>query len=171
MSLFNIIFGKKKENTSSIARDRLQILVNKDKSANPIFDVIEEEIIEAIKKYVKIDPEKVSTNIEKEIDIMHVNAEIAKKMKKSDNKTLISRLFGDKKENTGSIAKERLQIIVSKDFGSPKFSKELEYDIADIVKRYGKDDPSNIDISFDFDDDGIEFLELNISLPDNINNF
>lgn len=78
MGLFDNLFNKKNNRSAMIAKERLQIIVKKDKESNPIFNIIEDEIIEAIKKYIRIDPSKVSTNIEEEIDIMHVNAELEK---------------------------------------------------------------------------------------------
>lgn len=167
MGLFDNLFNKKNNRSAMIAKERLQIIVKKDKESNPIFNIIEDEIIEAIKKYIRIDPNKVSTNIEEEIDIMHVNAELEKKIVLEDS--FLSKFF--KKKNSASIAKERLQIIISRESGSPKFSKELEKDIKVIVMKYVKNNPSNIEISFDFDEEGSEFLELNISLPDSISKY
>ena len=111
---------------------------------------------------------KVSTNVEESIDILHMNAEVekAKNNEKEDDTSIFSKLFKKKNNNAASIAKERLQIIVRKDSGSPKFSKDLEGDVKNIVMRHIKNNPSNVDISFEFDDDGKEYLELDVTLPD-----
>jgi cell division topological specificity factor len=170
MSFLKSLFNSKTKESASIAKERLQIVIKKDNGNNPILNVIEDDIIDAIKKYIAIDPMKVSTNVEEHIDIMHVNAEVEdKKVEPKADSSIISRFF-KKKNNAASIAKERLQIIVRKDQGVPKFGKALEQDIKDIIMRYVKNNPSNIGINFDFDDDGKEFLELDITLPESFKN-
>lgn len=171
MSLFQSLFGKKEKKSASIAKERLQIVIKKDNGNNPLLNVIEDDIVEAIKKYVSIDPLKVSTNVEENIDILHMNAEVEKpnNSDKDDETSIFSKLFKKKKNNNAAIAKERLQIIIRKDSGSPKFSKDLEIDVKNIVMKHIKNNPSNVDISFDFDDNGKEYLELDVTLPDNYN--
>lgn len=170
MKLFKSLFNSKNKESASIAKERLQIVIKKDNGNNPLLNVIEDDIIEAIKKYISIDPMKVSTNVE-DIDILHVNAEVedAKKSDIKNDSSIMSRFF-KKKNNAASIAKERLQIIVRKDQGIPKFGKELEKDIKEIIMRHVRNNPSNIGISFDFDDDGKEFLELDVTLPESFKN-
>ncbi len=167
--MFKNLFGNKNKQSASIAKERLQIVIRKDNTDNPLLNVIEDDIVEAIKKYITIDPMKVSTNVE-DIDILHMNAEVEQK-NREDKKDIsfVSRFF-NRKNNAASIAKERLQIIVRKDQGSPKFGKHLEKDIKDIVLRHARNNPSSVEINFEFDEDGKEVLELDVALPDSFRN-
>ncbi len=69
--MFKNLFGNKNKQSASIAKERLQIVIRKDNTDNPLLNVIEDDIVEAIKKYITIDPMKVSTNVE-DIDILHM---------------------------------------------------------------------------------------------------
>lgn len=170
MDIFGF-FKKDKKESASIAKQRLQVVIAKDQNSNPLLNVIEDDVIDAIKKYVNINPNNVETKLNEEeaIDILRVNAELEEKKPTEESSSLLDVLFSRKKKSA-SIAKERLQIIIARDSNAPDFSDKLEKDIKGIVKKYTRISPDNISIVLDYDSDGIEFLELNITLPDEITN-
>ena len=66
MSLFNYL--KKRNSTASVAKERLQIIISHERSQRNAPDFIpklQEEILEVIAKYVPINRQKVSVNIER----------------------------------------------------------------------------------------------------------
>lgn len=75
-------------------------------------------------------------------------------------------LFRTKQSNSASIAKERLQIIVSHERrrpSTPDFLPRLQQDILEVVRKYIHIDEDQIKLSVDKIGD-CEILELNISL-------
>lgn len=80
--------------------------------------------------------------------------------------------FRPKKQNSASVAKERLQIIVaerrSHDDPAPTYLPQLKEDILAVIAKYVAIDPSMVELSFDQKDDDISVLELNVKLPDDI---
>jgi len=66
MSLFNYL--KKRNSTASVAKERLQIIISHERSQRNAPDFIpklQEEILEVIAKYVPINRQKVSVNVER----------------------------------------------------------------------------------------------------------
>ncbi len=66
MSLFNYL--KKRNSTASVAKERLQIIISHERSQRNTPDFIpklQEEILEVIAKYVPINRQKVSVNVER----------------------------------------------------------------------------------------------------------
>ncbi len=77
-------------------------------------------------------------------------------------------LFRSKRPRTASIAKERLQIIVSHERrrpSTPDFLPRLQQDILEVVRKYIHIDEDQIKLSLDRKND-CEVLELNISLAE-----
>ena len=75
-------------------------------------------------------------------------------------------LFRSKRPSSASIAKERLQIIVSHErrrASTPDFLPRLQQDILEVVRKYIQIDEDQIKLSVDRKGD-CEILELNISL-------
>ncbi|EKD37155.1 MAG: cell division topological specificity factor protein [uncultured bacterium] len=75
-------------------------------------------------------------------------------------------LFRSKQPSSASIAKERLQIIVSHERrrpSTPDFLPRLQQDILEVVRKYIHIDEDQIKLSVDRKGD-CEILELNISL-------
>jgi len=75
-------------------------------------------------------------------------------------------LFRSKQPSSASIAKERLQIIVSHERrrpSTPDFLPRLQQDILEVVRKYIHIDEDQIRLSVDKKGD-CEVLELNISL-------
>lgn len=76
--------------------------------------------------------------------------------------------FRSKKPSSASVAKERLQIIVSHErrrSSTPDFLPQLQKDIVEVVRKYIHIDENRIKLSVDRRGD-CEVLELNISLND-----
>jgi cell division topological specificity factor len=76
--------------------------------------------------------------------------------------------FRSKRPSTASIAKERLQIIVSHERrrpSTPDYLPRLQKDIIEVVRKYIKINENQIKLSVDRKGD-YEVLELNISLSD-----
>lgn len=77
-------------------------------------------------------------------------------------------VFGTKKQNSASIAKERLQIIVAHErrhSSSPDFLPQLQQDILKVVRKYVQVSEDQITLNVDRQDDS-EILEVNILLSD-----
>lgn len=66
MSIFSYL--RRRNNTSSIAKERLQIIISHERSqrnASDYLPKLQEEIIAVIAKYVSIDRDKVVVNLER----------------------------------------------------------------------------------------------------------
>lgn len=78
-------------------------------------------------------------------------------------------LFRPKKNQTASLAKERLQIIVAErrslDDPAPRYLDQLKRDILKVISKYVEVELDMVQVSFEHKDD-LSLLELNIKLPD-----
>ena len=78
MSLLNFIFGEKPK-SSSIARERLQLIIARERgngsSAPDFLPKLHEELIKVISKYVQIDTDGVKFNVQKQgnLEVLEVN--------------------------------------------------------------------------------------------------
>lgn len=73
------------------------------------------------------------------------------------------------RKQTASVAKERLQIIVTQQRsrrGQPDYLPMLERELLEVVRRYVNVDSDAINISLDSEDE-YSVLELNVTLPRN----
>lgn len=83
----------------------------------------------------------------------------------------ITKYFRDRKERQGSasVAKERLQIIVSHERaergGGPDYLPMLREELLQVVRRYVTVDPDAVRVEVERDGSH-EVLELNITLPE-----
>ena len=76
--------------------------------------------------------------------------------------------FKISKENSASLAKERLQILIAHERSSqnqPSYLPELQKELLDVIRKYINVGQDAISVSFEQDEDQ-ETLELNIVLPD-----
>jgi len=76
--------------------------------------------------------------------------------------------FARKKNNTASIAKERLQVIVAherRQNKQPEYLAALQKDIMEVIKKYVDIDIENIEVQLD-NHGNFSVLELNVTLPD-----
>lgn len=75
MSLLDYFKTKKKSSTASTAKERLQIIVahqRGERDAPDYFPQMKQEIIDVIRKYVKIDTDQVSVQIDQNDDKLSV---------------------------------------------------------------------------------------------------
>lgn len=75
MSLLDYFKSSKKPATAATAKERLQIIVahqRGERDAPDYFPQMKQEIIEVIKKYVHIDPEQVTVQLDKNDDKLSV---------------------------------------------------------------------------------------------------
>lgn len=73
-----------------------------------------------------------------------------------------------RRSNSAAVAKERLQIILSRervDHSGPDFLPELKKDLLDVVAKYVKIDMDQVTVNLDKDGD-TEILELNVILAE-----
>lgn len=66
MSLLN--YFRKRNNTASVAKERLQIIISHERSQRNTPDYLpklQEEILAVIEKYIRIDRDRVSVNLER----------------------------------------------------------------------------------------------------------
>lgn len=75
--------------------------------------------------------------------------------------------FKQRKSNTASIAKERLQILVAHDRlgGGPSYLPQMQRDLLKVIRKYVAIDNDAVSVSVE-QDGNREILELNIVLPD-----
>ena len=76
--------------------------------------------------------------------------------------------FKTTRHSSASIARERLQILVSHERNAdkqPSYLPQLQKDLLDVIKKYVDVDQDAISINFE-QDERQEVLELNIVLPD-----
>lgn len=73
-----------------------------------------------------------------------------------------------KKQNTASVAKERLQIIVARERstrGGPDYLPQLQEELLQVVRKYVPVGQDAVNVQVDRES-GCEILELNITLPE-----
>lgn len=76
--------------------------------------------------------------------------------------------FSLKKNQSASIAKERLQVIVAHERNKrnqPDYLPALQKDIMEVIKKYVDIDIDNIEVQLD-NHGNYAVLELNVTLPD-----
>ena len=94
MSLFDIIFGRKKV-TASVAKERLQIIlaheraINSDgehESAPDWLPKLQQELLDVIAKYIKIDREDLKVHLEKRdnLELLEINITLPEKVVKKE---------------------------------------------------------------------------------------
>lgn len=76
--------------------------------------------------------------------------------------------FRSKKNNTASVAKERLQIIVAHERGQrdmPDYLPKLQQELLDVIRKYVQisDDMVQVDVDRN---ESCSVLELNVTLPE-----
>lgn len=77
--------------------------------------------------------------------------------------------FHNKKTNTASLAKERLQVIVAHERGKrsqPNYLPKMQQEIIEVIKKYIPIDNDQVTVTLD-NSDNCSILELNVTLPDN----
>ena len=80
MSFLRFFLGEKKK-TASVAKERLQIILAHERAGTSGHDYLpqlQRELIEVIGKYIKIDPEEIKVNLERQanLDVLEVKIEL-----------------------------------------------------------------------------------------------
>ncbi|WP_233233628.1 cell division topological specificity factor MinE [Bordetella sp. LUAb4] len=81
MSLLSFLLGQKK-NTASVAKERLQIILAHERSGRDgspdYLPQLQKELIAVISKYVKINPDDIKVNLERQdtLEILEVKIEM-----------------------------------------------------------------------------------------------
>ncbi|WP_120993225.1 cell division topological specificity factor MinE [Stutzerimonas urumqiensis] len=73
-----------------------------------------------------------------------------------------------KKQNTASVAKERLQIIVAHERGQrnePDYLPALQKELVEVIRKYVNIDQDQVQVALE-NQGSCSILELNITLPD-----
>jgi len=77
-----------------------------------------------------------------------------------------------KRKSTASIAKERLQIIISHErtrrSDDPDYLVKLQREIVDVIAKYVKIDKNAVNVQLKRDDGKNATLELNITMPEGV---
>lgn len=77
--------------------------------------------------------------------------------------------FRSRRNETASVAKERLKIIVAHErtqHDEPNFMPKLKQELIDVISKYIKIDKDKINVQLDREDD-CSVLELSITMPEN----
>ena len=81
MAIFDFIFRKKNSETASLAKDRLQIIVARERAstgergAPSYLPKLQQELLEVIAKYEKLDLDQVSVNLDRrgDAEVLEIN--------------------------------------------------------------------------------------------------
>ena len=78
MSLFDLLFSKK-QSSASVARERLQLIIAHERTGESptlnFLPALQQELIQVISKYVRINPEDIKLSLEKQgnYEVLEVN--------------------------------------------------------------------------------------------------
>lgn len=78
MSLLDLLFGTKQK-TASVAKERLQLIIARERSdggnAPDFLPALQKELIQVISKYVKVGPDDIKVQLEKQgnYEVLDVN--------------------------------------------------------------------------------------------------
>lgn len=90
MSLLDYFRSNKKQNTAQLAKERLQIIVAHERSSRGGPDYLpqlKQDLLDVIRKYVAIDPEQVSVQLDKkgdELSVLELNIMLSDDKDKDD---------------------------------------------------------------------------------------
>ncbi|WP_372871845.1 cell division topological specificity factor MinE [Shewanella sp.] len=83
--------------------------------------------------------------------------------------SLLDYFRSNKKANTASMAKERLQIIVAHQRGerdAPDYFPQMKQEIIEVIRKYVHISEEQVSVQLEQNDDNLSVLELNVTLPD-----
>ncbi|MDD3324975.1 MAG: cell division topological specificity factor MinE [Sulfurospirillaceae bacterium] len=80
MSFFAKLFGIKKSNSAKIAKNRLKVMLSHERvdCKLPYLDDLRNDIIQVIKKYTKVEDVRISTQNNKNVDLLEVEIILGK---------------------------------------------------------------------------------------------
>ena len=79
MSLLRTLFGTKQRSSASVAKDRLQLIITRERadgaSAADFLPQMQQELLAVIAKYVKVDPDSVKVDMERSdnLELLAIN--------------------------------------------------------------------------------------------------
>ncbi|MGB0721952.1 MAG: cell division topological specificity factor MinE [Gammaproteobacteria bacterium] len=76
--------------------------------------------------------------------------------------------FRSNRKTSASVAKERLQILISHERGqrgAPEYLPRLQQELLDVISKYVSIAPADLKVNVE-KDNGCEVLEVNVTLPD-----
>jgi cell division topological specificity factor len=78
MSLFERIFGKKKDNSANIAKDRLTLMLAHERAdcAVPYLDDLKDELLAVVKKYTKTGDVSIKTEQNQNVDMLEIEIQL-----------------------------------------------------------------------------------------------
>ena len=78
MTLFERIFGKKKDNSANIARDRLTLMLAHERAdcAVPYLDDLKNELLAVVKKYTKTGGVSIKTEQNQNVDMLEIEIQL-----------------------------------------------------------------------------------------------
>ena len=91
MSLLDYFRSNKKQNTAQLAKERLQIIVAHERSSRGGPDYLpqlKQDILDVIRKYVQIDPDKITVQLDQksdELSVLELNITFADDQKKGSD--------------------------------------------------------------------------------------
>lgn len=83
---------------------------------------------------------------------------------------LLDYFRSSRSKGSASVAKERLQILVAHDRTErhrPSYLPKLQREILEVIRKYVEVDMSSVSVNYE-QEDSQEILELNIILPDTV---
>lgn len=83
---------------------------------------------------------------------------------------LLDYFRSNKKPNTATVARDRLQIIVAHErsarHGQPDYLPQLERDILEVIRKYVEIGNEQVSVKLEQRDQDLSVLELNVMLPE-----
>lgn len=79
MSLLQSLFGTRKPASASVAKDRLQLIIARERSGAPgsvdFLPKLQQELLQVIAKYVKVDPDSVKVEMDhrENLELLAIN--------------------------------------------------------------------------------------------------
>ncbi len=78
MTLFERIFGKKKNDSANVAKDRLKLMLAHERAdcAVPYMDDLKHELLEVVRKYTKTGDVSIKTEQNQNIDMLEIEIQL-----------------------------------------------------------------------------------------------
>lgn len=85
--------------------------------------------------------------------------------------SILKKIFQRQKQTPASVAKERLQIIISHERGqkeeNPSYLLDLQREIVDVIAKYVKIDKDQVNVQLEHRGENA-VLELNVTMPEEV---
>jgi cell division topological specificity factor len=78
MTLFERIFGKKKDDSASVAKDRLKLMLAHERAdcAVPYLDDLKNDLLKVIRKYTNVGDVNIKTEQNQNIDMLEIEIQL-----------------------------------------------------------------------------------------------